>query len=272
MVNPDLFLSDAGLRSLKEDEGEINGLYDDPSSYCTFGVGHLVHSAKWSCFLLEAASGDQDWTSFVQKRWPGTSYEVQYLDRGAATSADFSSLKEAAVHVARESLAQSRHGQEFKNLGEANKRQIQRLAEDAVAEEARLLALTVDGVLKADVAPFEAAVRKGLDGRVAISQQEFDALISFAFNVGVANFNNSTLLKKINQNAHRSGDAATRKAAINAIEREFLRWNRSGRRVLEGLSRRRQSEADRFLERARGELANLEGSGSNTSGPDVRLP
>lgn len=269
----DLFLSDAGLQSLKDDEGEISGLYDDPSSYCTFGVGHLVHPAgKWSCFLLQAAVDDSVWQPFVKTKWPGTGYEVPYLDRAVAHGAKFTRLKETAMEVARESLARAKHDKGFSALEAARQQNIERLAENAVAEEARLLALTVDSVLKADVTPFETAVRNGVDEIVRMNQAEFDALVSFAFNVGVANFSNSTLLKKINQNAHRSGDVTARRAAIASIEQEFLKWNRSGGRVIAGLTRRRQREADRFLERARAELADLDGSQSPAAGPDVRLP
>jgi len=43
-------------------EGIIDGLYDDQSGYCTFGVGHLVHQRhKWKCFLLETAAADEAW-------------------------------------------------------------------------------------------------------------------------------------------------------------------------------------------------------------------
>ena len=48
-----LSMTATGLTALTKDEGAIDGLYDDPSGYCTFGVGHLVHPTdKWGCFLL----------------------------------------------------------------------------------------------------------------------------------------------------------------------------------------------------------------------------
>lgn len=253
-----LFLSESGRKSIREEEGEINGLYDDPSFYCTFGVGHLVHKTnKWNCFLLEAASEEKEWTSFVKKKWPGKSYEVSYLDRPAAASKKFDELKKTALAKAKEGIAQIKHKNAFSKLTQAQQDKVSKLAENAVAEEARLLALTVDGVLKSDVTPFESAVRKGVKDPVKLNQDEFDALVSFSFNVGVTNFNNSSLLKKINENKHLSGDAKGRKIVIDAIEKEFLKWNKSGGKVLDGLTKRRQREANAFLKRAKEEHEKL---------------
>jgi lysozyme len=64
-----------------------------------------------------------------------------------------------------------------------------------------------------------------------LNQNQFDALIDFAYNVGVGNLQNSTLLKivKIDRNNP-------------AIRDEFLKWNKSSGRVLSGLTRRRLAE------------------------------
>jgi len=80
-----------------------------------------------------------------------------------------------------------------------------------------------------DMAHFEAAVRRLVT--VALKQEQFDALVSFAYNCGEGNLEKSTLLRKVN-----AGDFAA--AAL-----EFPRWNRGGGRVLAGLVRRRASEA-----------------------------
>lgn len=63
------------------------------------------------------------------------------------------------------------------------------------------------------------------------TQDQFDALVSFVFNLGETNFSKSTLLKK-----HNAGDFKGAKA-------EFVRWNRAGGKVLKGLTRRREAEA-----------------------------
>ena len=68
--------------------------------------------------------------------------------------------------------------------------------------------------------------------------QQFDALVSFAYNVGTANFAKSTLLKKVNANPN---DAS--------IRAEFGKWNKSNGRVLKGLVTRRKEEADLYFTR-----------------------
>ena len=82
--------------------------------------------------------------------------------------------------------------------------------------------------LKADLIEFE----KYLNGLgLAINQNQFDALISFIYNVGTGNFSSSTLLRKVRANPQ-----------DNSIMDEFLRWVYSKGRVLPGLQRRRLAE------------------------------
>ena len=69
------------------------------------------------------------------------------------------------------------------------------------------------------------------DLRLAINQNQFDALISFIYNVGTGNFSSSTLLRKVRANPQ-----------DNSIVDEFLRWVYSKGRVLPGLQRRRLAE------------------------------
>lgn len=69
---------------------------------------------------------------------------------------------------------------------------------------------------------------------VPLNQAQFDALISFTFNVGAAAFRNSGLLRAVNEN--RFADVPT----------ELNRWTRSGNRVLPGLVRRRAAEGQLF--------------------------
>jgi len=70
---------------------------------------------------------------------------------------------------------------------------------------------------------------------VDINDNQFSAIVSFVYNVGIGNFKRSTLLKKLNR-----GD-------IVGASNEFLRWNRAGGRVLNGLIKRREAERELFL-------------------------
>ena len=82
--------------------------------------------------------------------------------------------------------------------------------------------------LKADLIAFERYLN-GLG--LALNQNQFDALVSFIYNVGTGNFSNSTLLRKVRANPQ-----------DNSIMDEFLRWVYSKGRVLPGLQRRRLAE------------------------------
>ena len=110
----------------------------------------------------------------------------------------------------------------------------------------RLLTKTADHVFRDDLRPFEKTVNHGISG-VLLNQDEFDALVSFTFNVGSGNFSKSSLRKEINRATYRSGPVSGREAAINEITASFQKWNKSGGKVLEGLTRRRKAEADQFL-------------------------
>lgn len=91
-----------------------------------------------------------------------------------------------------------------------------------------------DKLFVKDVAKFVNAVNKGL--KRPATQEQFDAMVSFTFNVGEQAFLDSTLLKKFN-----AGD-------IQGAANEFVRWNKSGGVVLDGLIRRRDAEKALFLE------------------------
>lgn len=90
-------------------------------------------------------------------------------------------------------------------------------------------------LLAEDLADFERCVSQSTSGW-NLKQCQFDALVSLAFNVGVNAFQNSTLLKLVKQGA----DETT-------IRAEFGKWCHSGGRVLKGLQRRRQAEADMYF-------------------------
>ena len=90
-------------------------------------------------------------------------------------------------------------------------------------------------LLAEDLADFERCVSRSTTGW-NLRQCQFDALVSFTFNVGVNAFQSSTLLKLVKQGA-----------SEDVIRHEFGRWCHSGGRVLKGLQRRRQAEADMFF-------------------------
>lgn len=91
-----------------------------------------------------------------------------------------------------------------------------------------------EDMLRADLQAFENCVSNACAG-IAMTQAQFDALVCWTFNVGCNAMRGSTLLRKL-----RSGDE-------DGAAAEFLRWNRSGGRVMAGLTRRRQAERDLFL-------------------------
>ena len=68
-----------------------------------------------------------------------------------------------------------------------------------------------------------------------ITQNQFDALVSFAFNLGTGNLRNSTLLKKLNKDDFEN--------AAN----EFLKWDMASGHQMAGLTRRRKAERALFL-------------------------
>jgi lysozyme len=82
---------------------------------------------------------------------------------------------------------------------------------------------------------FETDVKKLI--KVEVNENQLSALVSFAYNVGIGNLKNSTLLKKVN-----AGD-------FQGASKEFDKWVYSNGKKLAGLIRRRQAEKALFLER-----------------------
>ena len=87
--------------------------------------------------------------------------------------------------------------------------------------------------LDEDVREAEDAVNRAV--KVALTQDMFDSLASFVFNLGATQFAKSTLLRKLN-----AGDYV-------GAGKEFKRWVYSGGKVTPGLVKRRHSEAEAFL-------------------------
>lgn len=87
-------------------------------------------------------------------------------------------------------------------------------------------------ILSRDLAKFETMVESMV--KVELNQNQFDALVSFCFNLGPANLKNSTLLKKVN-----AGD-------FEGARGEFGKWANAGGKKLAGLVKRREAEAKLF--------------------------
>jgi lysozyme len=88
-------------------------------------------------------------------------------------------------------------------------------------------------LLKSDAAIASAAVSNSV--KVPLTQNQFDALVSLTYNIGITAFRNSTLLKKLNAGDY-SGAAS-----------QFARWNKSQGEVIAALERRRANERALFM-------------------------
>lgn len=85
-------------------------------------------------------------------------------------------------------------------------------------------------ILEKTVEKFRIQVKKYVKTKLTKNQE--DALVSFAYNVGIGNFSKSTLLKLVNINPN---DAM--------IAKEFLKWNKQAGKELKGLTNRRIKES-----------------------------
>ena len=90
-----------------------------------------------------------------------------------------------------------------------------------------------DERLSREIRAYEIAVWNATGGDV--TQSEFDALVSFAWNVGIAGMKKSSVIK-----AHVRGDK-------QAAARAFGLWSKAGGKVVKGLARRRAAEAALYL-------------------------
>lgn len=90
-----------------------------------------------------------------------------------------------------------------------------------------------DVFLEQDLKSFEDGVSQNVS--IELTQNQFDALVCFVYNVGLGNFKKSTLLKKLNA------------GKLEAAAEEFLKWDKSKGKSLPGLTRRRKAERALFL-------------------------
>lgn len=87
--------------------------------------------------------------------------------------------------------------------------------------------------LRVDIGTAERCVNQSVRG--VLTQNQYDALCSFVFNLGCGALRNSNLLRCINQG--NDVQAAT----------EFLKWDHAGGHVMAGLTKRRQAESELFM-------------------------
>jgi len=73
-------------------------------------------------------------------------------------------------------------------------------------------------------------------GAYKVNQNQFDALVDFAYNLGIGALEKSTLLKKLKVDPNDP-----------SIRDEFARWNKAGGKVLDALVTRRKAEADLYF-------------------------
>lgn len=90
-----------------------------------------------------------------------------------------------------------------------------------------------DALFEAILADFEKKTLSLVTAKLTENQK--GALVSFAYNCGIANLKSSTLLKRVNEGKY------------DEAAKEFLKWNKSAGKVLNGLTRRRQAESALFM-------------------------
>lgn len=106
---------------------------------------------------------------------------------------------------------------------------------DGVAEGDTISEEQASALLAQEVAAkYEPIVARNTE-ELELTQGQFDALVSFVYNVGAYNFETSHLLTHL-----KAGD-------IDAAAAQFERWNRAGGKVLDGLTARRAAERELFL-------------------------
>jgi len=93
---------------------------------------------------------------------------------------------------------------------------------------------TAKWMLKETADKFAADVDKLIKSK--LTQNQFNALVSFAFNLGITALGRSTLLKKVNINP-----------TDPTIAAEFAKWNKAGGKILNGLTKRRAKEAKLYF-------------------------
>ena len=92
-------------------------------------------------------------------------------------------------------------------------------------------------ILRSDISTAERAIKDNIT--ILLSQNQYDALVSLAYNIGAKNFANSTVVKYINDSNYHNPKYPT-------LESAWMAWNKSGGREMAGLTNRRQQEFNLF--------------------------
>lgn len=104
---------------------------------------------------------------------------------------------------------------------------------NGVTEGMTITQQQAEKMLDEDLKVYENAVNAET---VSLNQNQFDALVSFSFNVGVNALKTSTLMKKVRINTN-----------DETIRAEFMKWINAGSKLLEGLRKRRNEEANLYF-------------------------
>jgi lysozyme len=98
-----------------------------------------------------------------------------------------------------------------------------------VTEDMEITKEEAESLLKEEMHEYEGYINDMV--KVPLEQNQFDAMVSWVFNLGSGNLSSSTLLKKLNDSEY------------DEVPAQIKRWNKAGGKVLDGLIRRREAEA-----------------------------
>ncbi len=98
-----------------------------------------------------------------------------------------------------------------------------------VTEDMEITKEEAESLLKEEMHEYEGYINDMV--KVPLKQHQFDAMVSWVFNLGSGNLSSSTLLKKLNNSEY------------DEVPAQIKRWNKAGGKVLDGLIRRREAES-----------------------------
>jgi lysozyme len=102
-----------------------------------------------------------------------------------------------------------------------------------VTEDMEITQEEAESLLQEEMHEYEGYINDMV--KVPLEQHQFDAMVSWVFNLGSGNLSSSTLLKKLNNSEY------------DEVPAQIRRWNKAGGKVLDGLIRRREAEAKMFM-------------------------